>query len=250
MHINRAPIKGRIEKISYEKGKFYAAHLIKAEKNEKNHVMIANKDISVLVIQIAGAVARRIACWVDLATVAEELKDDTTRKKHIDNLKTSQRLFPDTEEWEFLAEDIQEWPVTPGEWEKGDCGYIEPVSRQAVSAESITYIYTSYLATIPVISDLFSDEKINIHVDGESVYSIVTEDKMIKDVYEHHLDDPTINIYTDMETSEKVASGELDIIDALEDGSINYEGVDFANMLKFGIANVFFDAYTFLSRIF
>ncbi|MCK5234241.1 MAG: phosphatidylserine decarboxylase [Candidatus Aenigmarchaeota archaeon] len=66
VHINRAPIKGRIEKISYEKGKFYAAHLIKAEKNEKNHVMIANKDISVLVIQMVGAVARRIACWVDV----------------------------------------------------------------------------------------------------------------------------------------------------------------------------------------
>ena len=194
----------------------------------------------------------KTGCWdcVDLAAVAEELKDDTTRKNHIDNMKTSQWLFPDTEEWESLAEDMPEWPVTPEEWEKGVCGHIEPASRQAVSADSITYIYTSYLATIPVISNFFADEKINIYVDGESVYSIVTEDKMIKDVYEYHLDDPTMNIYTDTETSEKVASGELDIIDALEDGSINYEGVGFANSLKFGIANVLFDTYTFLSKMF
>ncbi|MCK5062420.1 MAG: phosphatidylserine decarboxylase [Candidatus Aenigmarchaeota archaeon] len=66
VHINRAPIKGVIEDILYEKGKFYAAHLKKAEKNERNHVLIRNNDISVLVIQMVGAVARRIACWVDV----------------------------------------------------------------------------------------------------------------------------------------------------------------------------------------
>ncbi len=66
VHINRAPIKGRIEKILYEKGKFYAAYLKKAENNERNNVMITNKDISVLVIQMVGSFARRIACWVDI----------------------------------------------------------------------------------------------------------------------------------------------------------------------------------------
>jgi len=66
VHINRAPIKGVIEDILYEKGKFYAAYLKKAEKNERNHVLIANNDISILVIQMVGTVARRIACWVDV----------------------------------------------------------------------------------------------------------------------------------------------------------------------------------------
>ncbi len=66
VHINRAPIKGKIEKILYEKGKFYAAYLKKAEKNERNNVLIAINDISILVIQMVGSVARRIACWVDV----------------------------------------------------------------------------------------------------------------------------------------------------------------------------------------
>ncbi len=66
VHINRAPIQGIIKNITYEKGKFYAAYLKKAEKNEKNHVLISNNDISVHVIQMVGSFARRIACWVDV----------------------------------------------------------------------------------------------------------------------------------------------------------------------------------------
>lgn len=67
VHVNRIPIKGTIKKISYHPGKFLSADLDKAsEQNENNRVTLETADgREILVIQIAGLVARRIACWID-----------------------------------------------------------------------------------------------------------------------------------------------------------------------------------------
>ena len=63
-HVNRTPCKGKIEEILYKPGKFFNASLDKAsEDNERNYFKI--KDPSndyVIVVQIAGLVARRIVC--------------------------------------------------------------------------------------------------------------------------------------------------------------------------------------------
>ena len=63
-HVNRTPCAGRIEEILYKPGKFVNASLNKAsEDNERNYFKIKdphNNDI--IVVQIAGLVARRIVC--------------------------------------------------------------------------------------------------------------------------------------------------------------------------------------------
>ena len=63
-HVNRTPCKGKIEEILYKPGKFLNASLDKASKdNERNYYKI--KDIhgnDVIVVQIAGLIARRIVC--------------------------------------------------------------------------------------------------------------------------------------------------------------------------------------------
>ncbi len=66
VHVNRVPCTGTVKKISYRKGKFFAANLDKAsELNERNSVLIETVDgIQILTIQIAGMIARRIVCWV------------------------------------------------------------------------------------------------------------------------------------------------------------------------------------------
>lgn len=66
VHINRAPIDGKIVSVKHEKGKFFAAYDIeKSLSNEKNEIIIENKKIGKLkVIQIAGFLARRIICSV------------------------------------------------------------------------------------------------------------------------------------------------------------------------------------------
>ncbi len=68
VHVNRAPYSGKIEKINYHEGKFLSANLDKASlDNERNEVMIRTEDgRPVWMVQIAGLIARRIICWVNV----------------------------------------------------------------------------------------------------------------------------------------------------------------------------------------
>ena len=61
-HVNRIPCSGKIEEILYKPGKFFNASLDKAsEDNERNYFKIKNSQgQDVVVVQIAGLVARRI----------------------------------------------------------------------------------------------------------------------------------------------------------------------------------------------
>jgi phosphatidylserine decarboxylase len=66
VHINRSPIKGIINNVVYKKGSFLNASLDKAsEKNERSSTIITNTNGSKLVVvQIAGLIARRIVSFV------------------------------------------------------------------------------------------------------------------------------------------------------------------------------------------
>jgi len=63
-HVNRTPCAGKIEQIFYKPGKFFNASLDKAsEDNERNYYKIKdNSGNDIVVVQIAGLVARRIVC--------------------------------------------------------------------------------------------------------------------------------------------------------------------------------------------
>ncbi len=63
-HVNRTPCSGIIEDIFYKPGKFLNASLDKAsEDNERNYYKIKDKHGNdIVVVQIAGLVARRIVC--------------------------------------------------------------------------------------------------------------------------------------------------------------------------------------------
>jgi phosphatidylserine decarboxylase len=64
VHINRAPIAGRIIDISYTKGKFLMATDEKASLvNEQNALTIEGDKITLVCKQVAGILARRIVCW-------------------------------------------------------------------------------------------------------------------------------------------------------------------------------------------
>ena len=66
VHINRAPIAGRIRRIAYVPGKFVNADLDKAsEDNERQHFLVESADgVRIGFTQIAGLVARRILAFV------------------------------------------------------------------------------------------------------------------------------------------------------------------------------------------
>jgi phosphatidylserine decarboxylase len=64
VHVNRAPIAGVIESVSYRKGTFGIAAKDEASiENEQNVFTLAGEQDKVIVKQIAGAVARRIVFW-------------------------------------------------------------------------------------------------------------------------------------------------------------------------------------------
>jgi phosphatidylserine decarboxylase len=66
VHVNRAPVRGRVERIEYRAGKFLNAEMDKASvENERNGLVIESPTGTVAVVQVAGLVARRILCWVD-----------------------------------------------------------------------------------------------------------------------------------------------------------------------------------------
>jgi len=75
-HVNRAPCSGKIEDIVYKPGKFINASLDKAsEDNERNYYKIKNSfGEEIIVVQIAGLVARRI---VTETSINEELEQGT-----------------------------------------------------------------------------------------------------------------------------------------------------------------------------
>ena len=65
VHINRVPVSGTVAKIKYHPGKFINASFDKASKdNERSSMLIKTKNNTlVLVVQIAGLIARRIVSY-------------------------------------------------------------------------------------------------------------------------------------------------------------------------------------------
>jgi phosphatidylserine decarboxylase len=64
VHVQRAPVAGRIAKVVYRPGRFYAA-LRKAasQENEQNIITMQAPGGTLVFKQIAGAIARRVLCW-------------------------------------------------------------------------------------------------------------------------------------------------------------------------------------------
>src|SRR6184192_3001831 len=73
VHINRAPIAGRVTRIAYVPGKFVNADLDKAsEDNERQHLLIESADgLRIGFTQIAGLVARRILAFIRQGDVVD-----------------------------------------------------------------------------------------------------------------------------------------------------------------------------------
>ena len=66
-HVNRTPVSGKIQEIFYKPGKFLNASLDKASKeNERNYYKLSTtKGEEIIIVQIAGLIARRIVCEVN-----------------------------------------------------------------------------------------------------------------------------------------------------------------------------------------
>jgi phosphatidylserine decarboxylase len=64
VHIQRAPVAGRVRHVEYRPGKFYAALRSRASTdNEQNVIQMETPQGQLVFKQIAGVIARRVICW-------------------------------------------------------------------------------------------------------------------------------------------------------------------------------------------
>ncbi len=64
VHVNRAPLAGRITRVEYRPGRFYAAMRRRASaENEQNVIHLVSQRGEIVFKQIAGWIARRVLCW-------------------------------------------------------------------------------------------------------------------------------------------------------------------------------------------
>jgi phosphatidylserine decarboxylase len=86
VHVNRAPVTGRIEAIEYRKGRFHAAMRARAsEENEQNAFHVSTEHGEVVFKQIAGWIARRIVCW-------KAVGDSVTRGERVGMIRFGSRM--------------------------------------------------------------------------------------------------------------------------------------------------------------
>ena len=73
-HVNRTPVSANVEEILYKPGKFLNASLDKSsEENERNYYRLKLKDgDEIIIVQIAGLIARRIVTEVEINQSIEQ----------------------------------------------------------------------------------------------------------------------------------------------------------------------------------
>lgn len=103
-------------------------------------------------------------------------------------------------------------------------------------------LYNENVKYVPsIIKTLFGNEDINVYIymsDGsERLVGIVMRKGLIKDL-NTGLAEPTMNAYTSEETINKIADGELNIVDALNNGDIQYKSLTIKTSLKTGVAKL------------
>jgi phosphatidylserine decarboxylase len=65
VHVNRAPVGGRVQAVTHEPGAHRPAFTKDSERNERVRVRLDGEDGEFEVVQIAGAFARRITSYLD-----------------------------------------------------------------------------------------------------------------------------------------------------------------------------------------
>jgi len=76
VHVNRSPISGSIKYFKYHKGKYFVAwHPKSSLENERTSVVFSNGKKEILLRQIAGALARRIVCYVSKGDLVKQGED-------------------------------------------------------------------------------------------------------------------------------------------------------------------------------
>ncbi len=64
VHINRAPMEGRITRVDYRRGRFLPAYDERSNDNELNEIWVDHDGKTIVFRQVVGILARRLVCRV------------------------------------------------------------------------------------------------------------------------------------------------------------------------------------------
>ena len=101
-HVNRIPSSGKITQIFYKPGKYINASLDKAsDENERNYVkMINSNGDELILVQVAGLIARRIVCEI-------KENDETTQGDRFGMIRFGSRVDLYFENYQLMAQKNQ-----------------------------------------------------------------------------------------------------------------------------------------------
>ncbi len=116
------------------------------------------------------------------------------------------------------------------------------VSSLLEDPESFASTYNSRADRMPsMVKSLVSGERINVHVEagaGDRVIGLEMEGAKVDEVVVGGVEDPSVDLYTDREVLEGVASAENPAdaaVDAFNGGGITYEAHGLGSQVKFAV---------------
>jgi hypothetical protein len=105
--------------------------------------------------------------------------------------------------------------------------------------------YTAFASQLPgLIASVIADERINVYIeteDGEAVYGVVLDGTNVSGLQTEAVADPTLRIYTSMDTIGSIAESENPkdrAVAAFKSDEIRYEAVGFFRRLTFGVVSI------------
>jgi len=112
--------------------------------------------------------------------------------------------------------------------------YFVSAESERLNVSDFSSYYNSEVAgQSRLIDKIFGNERINFYLDQNLFFGVVTSDGKIIEQNMVGITNPTLNVYTEGETIQKMIDGRHTIEDAIASGEIQYRGVGFAKRTKF-----------------
>lgn len=86
VHVNRVPMAGKVDFVNWQSGSFHVAYAPEASSENKQSIIgISNESTRLIVKQIVGVIARRIACYLNTG-------DDVSRGERFGLIRFGSRV--------------------------------------------------------------------------------------------------------------------------------------------------------------
>lgn len=136
----------------------------------------------------------------------------------------------------------------------GAVNYDNSATQEVIeNAEDYVEVYNENLESVPnPIQSLVSGEKVNLYIEteaGNRSLGAVMEDAKIEDPKGEGVDTPTLEIYTDIDTTEKILKSEnvsQTALDAYNEKEIRYRTDELGTRIKMALVTFFSGVFGFL----